>query len=491
RRRPEHVRLRALGRRRAHHRRRRRRERGAGRMGLVLHEHARPQRREHREGRAAEERACATGDGRPLGRARRAPLLLGRARRLRASRARPAAHASPTPLRAARALLARVRRDPRERVVGARVVPPLPPRGDAERRAPRAPGVRRRAGGRDRADRPGRRAGVSPRARGGDTRAAGLVRRAARRPPAGARALDARDGTAALRLRLRARSRCVRAGAPAVRARCVPAEGPAPHRADGIYDDGRAGRRRDRRPGGLRSMRHVLASCGWPERALPPRAWRWADTMGRAITLAHDTGDDEPVGAASNEHRTVYAVLAGALYNGRQLRTALAGQHALAGRDDAEVVVHLYEERGVQCVKALRGAFAFVLWDERRQRLLIARDQLGLVPLYYAADGHRLVVSSMLPAVTAFPGAAGTWDAAALDAFLTLGAVPPPATFHTGISQLGPGELAVWEDGRVRTQRYWQLTFPERRMTRPDVPAVIREQMLEAHRLRQAGMVTG
>ena len=238
-------------------------------------------------------------------------------------------------------------------------------------------------------------------------------------------------------------------------------------------------------------MRHVLASCGWPERALPPRAWRWADTMGRSITLAHDTGDGEPVDAASNEHRTVYAVFAGALYNGRQLRTALAGQHALAGRDDAEVVVHLYEERGVQCVKALRGAFAFALWDERRQRLLIARDQLGLVPLYYAADGHRLVVSSTLPAVMTFPGAAGTWDAAALDAFLTFGAVPPPATFHTGIRQLGPGELAVWEDGRVRTQRYWQLTFPERRMTRPDVPAVLREQMLEAHRLRQAGMVTG
>jgi hypothetical protein len=113
------------------------------------------------------------------------------------------------------------------------------------------------------------------------------------------------------------------------------------------------------------------------------------------------------------------------------------------------------------------------------------------VPLYYAADGHRLAVASTLPALMALPGVAGTWDATALDAFLTFGTVPPPATFHTGIRQLGPGESAVWEDGRVRTQRYWQLTFPERRMTRADVPAVLREQMVEAHRLRQAGMVTG
>src|SRR2546425_664512 len=181
----------------------------------------------------------------------------------------------------------------------------------------------------------------------------------------------------------------------------------------------------------------------------------------------------------------------GDISSARQLRTGLAGRHALASRDDAEVVVHLYEERGVQCVKALRGAFAVALWDERLQRLLLARDQLGLVPLFYAADGRRLAAASSLPALVALPALAGTWDPAALEAFVTFGLVPPPSTVYAGIRQLGPGEMALWEDGRLRTQRYWQLTYPERRMTRADLPRLIREQLLDALRLRQAGMVSG
>jgi asparagine synthase (glutamine-hydrolysing) len=235
-------------------------------------------------------------------------------------------------------------------------------------------------------------------------------------------------------------------------------------------------------------MRSLLAVARWPELAVPPEAWLAADAAGWPLALAHQ-GEAIPV--ATNEHGTIRAVLAGAVYNARQLRFGLGARHALSGRDDAEVVVHLYEERGVQCVKALRGAFAFVLWDERRQRLLLACDQLGLVPLYYATDGPRLAAASALPALTRLPHVAGSWDPAALDAFLTLGTVPPPATFHTAIRRLGPGELALWEDGRLRTQRYWQLTFPERRMTRPDVPALLREQMLEAVRLRQTGVVSG
>src|SRR5262249_59916739 len=82
------------------------------------------------------------------------------------------------------------------------------------------------------------------------------------------------------------------------------------------------------------------------------------------------------------------------------------------------------------------------------------------------------------------------WDPAALDAFLILGDVPAPATFYPAIRQLGPGELAVWEDGRIRVQQYWQLTFPERRMASGELPALFRTQLLEALRLRQAGVVS-
>ena len=235
-------------------------------------------------------------------------------------------------------------------------------------------------------------------------------------------------------------------------------------------------------------MRGLLAFSDWGDVTVPAAAWSGTDAAGRPLVLAHA---GPPLAVATNERHTVYAVLAGDIYNARQLRTGLAGRHALASRDDAEVVVHLYEERGVQCVKALRGAFAVALWDERLQRLLLARDQLGLVPLFYAADGRRLAAASSLPALVALPALAGTWDPAALEAFVTFGLVPPPSTVYAGIRQLGPGEMALWEDGRLRTQRYWQLTFPERRMTRADLPRLIREQLLDALRLRQAGMVSG
>jgi asparagine synthase (glutamine-hydrolysing) len=234
-------------------------------------------------------------------------------------------------------------------------------------------------------------------------------------------------------------------------------------------------------------MRSLLAFAGC--RDLPPLAIAWSgeDATGAPLVLAH-TGAAVPV--ARNEQGTVRAVLAGTLYNARQLQIGLGGRHALSGEDDAELVAHLYEERGLQAVKALRGAFALALWDERLQRLVLARDQLGLVPLCYAVDAGRLAVASGLAPLAALPELAGTWDIAALDAFLAFGCVPPPGTFYTGIRQLGPGELAVWEGGRLRTQRYWQLTFPERRMTRPDVPRLLRAQMQEALRLRQAGVAS-
>jgi len=235
-------------------------------------------------------------------------------------------------------------------------------------------------------------------------------------------------------------------------------------------------------------MPGLIALAGWSGDAVPEAAWTGADAAGRPLVLAHA---EPPRAVATNEKGTVRAVLAGVVYNARQLRTGLTGRHALTGRDDAEVVVHLYEERGVQCVKALRGAFALALWDERLQRLFLARDQLGLAPLYYAADGRRLAAASSLLALAGMPGVPGTWDPVALDAFMTFGAVPPPSTVYAGIRQLGPGEMGLWEDGRLRTQRYWQLTFPERRMTRSDIPRLIREQVLESLRIRQAGVVSG
>ena len=173
----------------------------------------------------------------------------------------------------------------------------------------------------------------------------------------------------------------------------------------------------------------MLVLAGWPDHEPPEGGWRGADLTGRALLLAHMSPHGQPSPpVGTTEDQSVCAVLAGRLYNRRELTVALGGRHSLSGREDAEIVAHLYEERGLKCVKALRGAFALALWDARRGRLLLARDHLGLVPLYFAADGHRLAASSALRALTALPGVAQAWDAAALDAFLTFGFIPPPGT---------------------------------------------------------------
>jgi asparagine synthase (glutamine-hydrolysing) len=235
-------------------------------------------------------------------------------------------------------------------------------------------------------------------------------------------------------------------------------------------------------------MRGLLALSGWLEVLLPSGAWLGSDAAVRPLVLAHvgAAGDPEPPPVAVNERRSVRVVLAGELYNGAELRSTLAGKHDFAGTDDAEVVAHLYEERGINAVKALRGAFALALWDARQQKLLCARDQMGAVPLYYAADEGRLAVSTSLAQLVARPGIPTTWDASALDSFVTLGTVPPPATLYLAVRQLRPGELMLWESGRIRLQRYWQLTFPERRLARADLPSLILGQVREALRLRRA-----
>lgn len=240
-------------------------------------------------------------------------------------------------------------------------------------------------------------------------------------------------------------------------------------------------------------MRGIFAVFGWPEVGLPRGAWLSADATGTPLALGELGGPREAEGAppATNERRTVRAVLAGTIYNRHELRASLASRHTLGEGGDAEVLVHLYEERGLQCVKALRGAFSLALWDQRRQRLLLARDQLGLRSLFYAAERDRFVAASELAPLAALPALTAAPDTAALDTYLTLGCVPAPATLYPGIRQLRPGEMAVWEDGRLRTQQYWHLAVPERRMTRGDLPALFRGQIAEVLRLRQTGGVSG
>jgi asparagine synthase (glutamine-hydrolysing) len=238
-----------------------------------------------------------------------------------------------------------------------------------------------------------------------------------------------------------------------------------------------------------------LALTGWPAAEPPADAWR--TQLGELpVALASEQGTGFPVFVATSADGRLHAAVTGEIANRRELDDAVGRGPAIGmPRNDAALVLRLYEGRGEQSVSALRGAFALALWDGRRGRLLLARDQLGVRTLFYAAGRGHCAASPRLPLLLRIPGLAGAPDLEAVDVTIALGDVPAPATAYPGIRQLRPGELLLWEPGRLRTQRYWQLRFPEGREGRRTVvgEAVrrIREQLEEALRIRTAGRVAG
>jgi asparagine synthase (glutamine-hydrolysing) len=157
-----------------------------------------------------------------------------------------------------------------------------------------------------------------------------------------------------------------------------------------------------------------------------------------------------------NEDRTVAVVLNGEIYNFESLRTRLEGAgHRFASRSDTEVIAHLYEEHGVDCVQHLQGMFAILLWDDRRGRLLAARDRIGKKPLYYAEHGGRLSLASEITALYRLRDLPRSLDPAAIDLYLTHSYIPSPSTILTAARKLPPAHTLVAERGVVTIQRYW------------------------------------
>jgi len=230
----------------------------------------------------------------------------------------------------------------------------------------------------------------------------------------------------------------------------------------------------------------VRVLVGWPEAPVDPAARIGSTANGAPVSF--ESGSCWPTAMAANGRLRV--VLAGCIYNRAALAATLTALEPGGRLDDAGVVLRLWEERGAALLAALRGAFAVAVWDARVRRLVLARDQLGLVPLYVTGERERLAASVSLPALLALPGVSPAWDAVALDALLTLGAVPPPATAYLAIRQIGPGESLVLEDGRPRLQRWWQLGVPERAAARGDGASAVHERLRESVRLRAGGVRT-
>jgi asparagine synthase (glutamine-hydrolysing) len=174
----------------------------------------------------------------------------------------------------------------------------------------------------------------------------------------------------------------------------------------------------------------------------------------RRLSIIDLTTGQQPI---HNEDKTVSVVFNGEIYNYRELTRELVRKgHRFSTTSDTEVLVHLYEESGERCVDRLRGMFAFALWDRERQVLFLARDRLGIKPLYYADTPQGFVFASELKAVAQHPEVSRQVSRSALAAYLQYGYVPEPLSILDGVRKLPPGHTLTVQGGRAgRPSRYW------------------------------------
>jgi asparagine synthase (glutamine-hydrolysing) len=175
----------------------------------------------------------------------------------------------------------------------------------------------------------------------------------------------------------------------------------------------------------------------------------------RRLSIVDLAGGHQPM---ANEAGTVWVVQNGEIYNFPELRRELEerGRH-FRTRSDTEAILHVYEEYGVDGLARLRGMFALAIWDARRRRLVLARDAVGIKPLYYHRDRGRLLFASEIRALLADAQVPRTPSLAAMDRFLTFGYVPGHATVFEGVRRLPPGHVMICEGRRVELRPYWRL----------------------------------
>jgi asparagine synthase (glutamine-hydrolysing) len=203
----------------------------------------------------------------------------------------------------------------------------------------------------------------------------------------------------------------------------------------------------------------------------------------RRLAIIDLVTGDQPV---ANEAGTIVAVFNGEIYNYRELRRDLESRgHSFASDVDTEVLVHLYEEQGDDCVDRLRGMFAFAIWDAPKARLLLARDRVGKKPLYYAEHDGALIFGSELKCVLRYPGIPRDVDLEAIHHYLTLQYVPDPWSAFSAVRKLPPAHRLTWCSGRISIERYWDLDFePKLEVADGELLETVRDTVSEAVSVR-------
>lgn len=162
----------------------------------------------------------------------------------------------------------------------------------------------------------------------------------------------------------------------------------------------------------------------------------------------------------SNEDGTIWIILNGEIYNFLELREILEKRgHRFKSHTDTEVVLHLYEDKEIGSLKDLRGMFAFAIWDEKKERLFLARDRVGKKPLYYRFKNGSLIFGSEVKAILQDPEVEKDVNHGAIPYYLTYGYTPSPWTMFMDINKLPPAHFLVYEKGDMKIERYWRLDF--------------------------------
>src|SRR5262245_1610877 len=188
-----------------------------------------------------------------------------------------------------------------------------------------------------------------------------------------------------------------------------------------------------------------------------------------------------------NEDRSVTVILNGEIYNYRELRSDLEKKgHSFRSASDTEVLPHLYEEYGDKMVAQLNGMFAFALWDDKRLRLLIARDRFGEKPLYWGVFDNTLLFASEPKVLLAHPSVKSSLNLQALRQYLSFDYIPAPLSIYEGINKLPAAHQLTLEEGKVSVERYWRLSYAKKQPipTEDEAAELLRELLADSVRMR-------
>ena len=164
-----------------------------------------------------------------------------------------------------------------------------------------------------------------------------------------------------------------------------------------------------------------------------------------------------------NENKTIWIIFNGEIYNFKELRAELVNKgHVFESNTDTECIVHLYEEHGEDCVKYLRGMFAFAIWDRESQTLMLARDRVGKKPVLYYHKGDKFCFASEFCALLENNFISREIKPESIDYYLTFGYIPAPLTIYKDVFKLPPAHILVIKNNTLKVKKYWELNYKDK-----------------------------